>query len=173
VDFGTTRKGEIPESTGGTTGNVGPENFERVDSSYAVHTLSLYSTFTKDADEKFQFKAKPSLKLEMYTKIDTTTWDYDDRPSSDDGEEDDGTQTAFRLTPAIELGVSWKLHQKFTLYTGTKVMPLVLTTYKTTEGDDDSMVKDTKESYLQGASVAGATFPHPSSALSLALPTAA
>ena len=143
VDFGTTQTGYVG----------GIEGYEYTASGYAVHTLSVDYAATYDAEEKLQFKAKPKLTMNLYTKNDTSEWNYKDQPDSDEGETDDGTQTAFRLTPAVDLGVSWKLLPKLTLYTGTTVTPFVLTTYETKEGDKNSSVKDEKKSYLEGAAV--------------------
>jgi hypothetical protein len=58
----------------------------------------------------------------------------------------------------VDLGVSWKLLPKLTLYTGTTITPFTLTTYETTEGDDASPVINEKKSYLDGATVSSLGF---------------
>jgi hypothetical protein len=136
VNFGTTKKGDFNS-----------KDYEEIHSGHAVHTLGLNYTATYDADEKIQFKAKPTITMNLYTKADTSEITY----TGGSVDTDNGTETAFRLIPTIDLGVSWKLLPKLTLYTGTTVTPFTLTTSSTTEGDDSG--DDGKESYLEGASV--------------------
>jgi hypothetical protein len=147
VDFGTTQKGDID--------NPSRKGYEAIYSGYAVHTLALNYTATYDADEKIQFKAKPKLTMNLYTKSDTSKVTLAD---TDPVETDDGTTTAFRLTPALDLGVSWKLLPKLTLYTGTTVTPFILTTSSTTKGDDNSSSVDKKQSYLATGSIGSLSF---------------
>jgi hypothetical protein len=148
ANFGYTQKGVIGPTKG----------YEYTSPGYAVHTLQVGYTATYDADEKIQFKARPRLTAQLYTKTDITKRDYEDRPAADDGEYDNGTQAALRLTPTVELGVSWKLLPKLTLYTGTTVTPFQLTTYDTTEGEEGSSSQNEKKSYLSGATAGGLNF---------------
>jgi hypothetical protein len=147
LDFGKTRKGDS---------SLPVKDWKITDAGYGVHTLYLRYTATRDADEKFQFKARPILKAELYTKADKTTWDYADRPDADDGETDNGSESAFRLTPSLDVGVSWKMLPKLTLYTGTTITPFTLTTFESKEGDDGG--SNGKKSYLAGGSIGNLSF---------------
>jgi hypothetical protein len=140
VNFGETQKGSITSPAG--------KGYEKVESGYAVQTLALNYTATYDADEKIQFKAKPKLTMNLYSKTDT---DKTTNGDADPIENDNGTTTAFNLAPAIDLGVSWKLLPKLTLYTGTTITPFTLTTSSTTKGDDSGA--DGKQSYLAAGSI--------------------
>jgi hypothetical protein len=143
MDFGETQEGAI-----------GQKGVKSTSSGYAVHTIQLDYTATHDADEKIQFKARPRIKAELYAKADK-------KESENDGtsnDVDNGTQTAFRLTPTVDFGVSWKLLPKLTFYTGTSVRLLELTTYSSTEGDDDGTGEDANKSYLDGANLGNVNF---------------
>lgn len=143
VDFGTAQTGEI-----------GTKGYKSTSSGYAVHSLQLDYTATHDADEKIQFKARPRIKAELYTKADKDELEID----GDSDNTDNGTRTAFRLKPTVDFGVSWKLHPKLAFYTGTTVTLLELTTYSSTKGDDGGTGADVNKSYLGGAGLSGVNF---------------
>jgi hypothetical protein len=133
ANFGSTTKGSYTQ-----------KEFKYTLSGYAVHTLQFDYTVTKDIDEKIQLKAKPKVKAELLGRnVKSTT---ENENSSVD--QDSGTMTAFRLTPALDLGVSWKLLPKLAFYTGTSVTPFTLTTLNTEKGDDNSYFQNEKKSYL-------------------------
>jgi hypothetical protein len=160
---------ELFANFGSTTeGHNTLKGYKLTSSGYAVHTLSLDYTATYDVDEKIQFKAKSKVKAELYSRAAKTTSEWENSPSNKDT--NNGTQTAFRLTPAVDLGVSWKLLPKLTFYTGITVTPFTLTTYSTTEGDDNSSARNEKKSCRAGVVVSPLNFGfefNPSSALGI------
>jgi hypothetical protein len=135
-----------------TKGSNTVKGYKSTTSGYAVNTLTLDYTVTYDADEKIQFKAKPKLTMSLFTMSNKTKTETDTTDTDTDG----GSRAAFSLAPTVDLGVSWKLLPKLTLYTGTKITPFTLTTSSTKEGDDGG--QDGKESYLSGASLTGLNF---------------
>jgi hypothetical protein len=135
-----------------TKGHNTIKGYKQTKSGYAVNTLTLDYTVTYDADEKIQFKAKPKLTMALYTKSNKTKTETE----AADTDADNGSETAFMLTPTVDLGVSWKLLPKLTFYTGTKITPFELTTESSKKGDDGG--HDGKKSYLSGALLTGLNF---------------